>query len=549
MYECPNCAGNLKFNIARQQLYCEYCDTQVDPYSFHKEKDAGEESPGEYEATVFTCPQCGGEIVSEDTTAATFCSFCGAAAILDSRISKKRCPEYIIPFTKTKEDCKAAYGKMLKRAIFAPKELKDENLIEKFRGIYMPYWVYSFEKKEKIAFPGRKTHRRGDYLIIDHYMLDCQVEEAYQGLAYDASSAFSDSLSGAIAPFDLKRRKDFTPSFLSGFYADTNDVEKYAYLSEAEDIVLQDAGRVLAKDPVCRKYHAGQGEGAYILRNALRPSDQSAELSLLPVWFLSYRNGERISYAVVNGQTGRAAADLPVDGKKYLAGSFLLAIPLFFLLNLLLTITPGKILMIAALLAFLCILISNRQISHILDRESGADDKGLASIRSDFGTGNSGWQRRKPVSNLWDDGIGKMLLIMILFLVTTLIPALLAPVIVGGGAWGIFGIMAVVAVVLSMNLVVSVFSGGRRGRNLGEKVFGGGHFREKRPVLIKPFGGIVLAAVILIIDPVSDWFYYIGAFVCMGTVLWAIMDIIKQHNMLATRKLPQFNKRGGDEIA
>lgn len=134
MYECPNCAGNLKFNIARQQLHCEYCDTQVDPYSFHKEKDAGEEPPGEYEATVFTCPQCGGEIVSEDTTAATFCSFCGAAAILDSRISKKRCPEYIIPFTKTKEDCKAAYGKMLRRAIFAPKELKDENLIEKFRG-------------------------------------------------------------------------------------------------------------------------------------------------------------------------------------------------------------------------------------------------------------------------------------------------------------------------------------------------------------------------------------------------------------------------------
>ncbi len=35
----------------------------------------------------------------------------------------------------------------------------------------------------------------------------------------------------------------------------------------------------------------------------------------------------------------------------------------------------------------------------------------------------------------------------------------------------------------------------------------------------------------------------------MGTVLWAIMDIIKQHNMLATRKLPQLNKRGGDEIA
>ena len=106
MYECPNCAGNLKFDIVRQQLYCEYCDTQVDPYSFYKKKDAEEShifggNNGEYEVTVFTCPQCGGEILSEDITAATFCSFCGSSTILDSRISKKRRPGYIIPFTRT----------------------------------------------------------------------------------------------------------------------------------------------------------------------------------------------------------------------------------------------------------------------------------------------------------------------------------------------------------------------------------------------------------------------------------------------------------------
>ena len=141
MYECPNCAGNLKFDIARQQLFCAHCETTMDPYSFRKEKDAEE-----YEATIFTCPQCGGEIISDDTTAATFCSFCGGATILDSRISKERRPSYIIPFTKTKKDCKAAYAKMMRRALFAPKELKDPEQLKKFRGIYMPYWVYSFEK-------------------------------------------------------------------------------------------------------------------------------------------------------------------------------------------------------------------------------------------------------------------------------------------------------------------------------------------------------------------------------------------------------------------
>ena len=119
---------------------------------------------------------------------------------------------------------------MRRRAWFAPKEYKDEALIEKFRGIYMPYWVYSFEKKERIMFPGRQNYRRGDYRITDHYQLDCQVDAEYEGLAYDASSTFFDSLSGAIAPFDWKQKKAFTPSFLSGFYADTSDVTEDVYL-------------------------------------------------------------------------------------------------------------------------------------------------------------------------------------------------------------------------------------------------------------------------------------------------------------------------------
>ena len=89
MYKCPNCAGNLTFDIASQMLRCTYCETRIDPYGCSREKDAEErESPSEeYEATIFSCPQCGAELISEDTTAATFCSFCGASTILDSRVS------------------------------------------------------------------------------------------------------------------------------------------------------------------------------------------------------------------------------------------------------------------------------------------------------------------------------------------------------------------------------------------------------------------------------------------------------------------------------
>lgn len=513
MYECPNCGGNLKFNIARQKLYCEHCETTVDPYKFYKEKDAeervipvddaGAEIPEgaeeEYEVTVFTCPQCGGEILSEDTTAATFCSFCGSATILDSRVSRERKPSYIIPFTKTKEDCEAAYAKMMRRAIFAPKELKDQKHIEKFRGIYMPYWVYSFEKNGPASFPGKTTQRRGDYVYTKHYQLACEVEEKYEGLAYDASASFSDNLSNAIAPFDLRKGKPFAPTFLSGFYADTSDVDRYVYESDAENIVIRDACNRIARQPGCRKYHVNEGPNLSPLRNAVRPTKSEAELAMLPVWFLSYRKGDRVSYAVVNGQTGEMAADLPIDWKRYLLGSALLTIPLFVLLNLFFTITPTTILWIAAALALICALISGMQLSHLFAREAGEDDKGLMAARLEQKKAGRKWSAQTQ--------------------------SLAAAMAEGRERQG----------------------GNRQGKE--KKKSGSGRIKDMLPTLAKPLLGIVFAVMIQMLNPVADEMYYIGTFVCMGTVLWAIMDIIRHYNLLTTRKLPQFNRRGGDENA
>ena len=73
MYQCPNCGGGLRFDIASQKLVCDHCQTQMAPYDFKESGGAEEET--EFEVTKFICPQCGAEIVSSDNTAAAFCSF------------------------------------------------------------------------------------------------------------------------------------------------------------------------------------------------------------------------------------------------------------------------------------------------------------------------------------------------------------------------------------------------------------------------------------------------------------------------------------------
>jgi len=105
MISCPNCGGNVKFDIPSQKLACDYCHELFDPYAFESKTSDAEEGKSyesDYEVTIFTCPQCGGEILSTDNAAAGFCSFCGASTILYSRISHEHRPGFIIPFQKSK---------------------------------------------------------------------------------------------------------------------------------------------------------------------------------------------------------------------------------------------------------------------------------------------------------------------------------------------------------------------------------------------------------------------------------------------------------------
>lgn len=549
MYECPNCAANLKFDIKTQQLHCDHCGTYMDPYSFHKVQDAEETT--EYEVTIFTCPQCGGEIISDETTAATFCSYCDSSTILDSRISKERLPKYIIPFSKTIDDCKASYKKMMRHAPFAPKELKDPKYIQKFRGIYMPYWVYSFEKKGPVTLKGTKTNRKGDYVYTWHYDLTCDIDSEYDGIAYDASSTFADSLSSAIAPFQTQNKKPFVPSFLSGFYADTNDVMDVVYQQEAEQMTINNSYEQIKKN----RLFSGYNINSY--GDILLPNCKNADLAMFPVWFLSYRNKDRVAYAVINGQTGTAAADLPVDMKKYLFGSLLLALPLFILLNLLFTLKPTTILTISILLAMLCTSIANKQISRALYKESNIDDRGLQSKNAANNTNDSTRKQKKTIRQIIHEN--PIIFILILLVGIPMLCVFALPLMyifimimlfieIDFTVLAVFGsAILVFAAYKFISMIASLSSPQSAAKKKNPFLYR--QWKKKMPTLLKPILAIVIAFIIFIINPVADMPYYIAAIVCIGMSCIAFWDIIKYHNILTTRKLPQLNRRGGDENA
>ena len=530
MFECPNCGGNLKFDIPSQQLDCEFCHGKFDPYAFEtKQKDA-EETVDEFEATIFSCPQCGGELLSTDNASAAFCSFCGASTVLFSRISNEKRPKYIIPFRKTKEECKQAYADLMKRAIFAPNDMKNPESIDSFRGIYMPYWAFHITQDGPIAIPAERSHRRGDYIIHDHYNITGEMEAYYKGLYYDASSSFSDNISANIAPYDVKGMKAFTPSYFSGFYADTSDVDSAVYEADAQQFAMQTSMENLQKTAPFRDYSLDLpivSDPAF-----LGTKTKEVDSAVFPVWFMSYRNGNRVAYATVNGQTGKVVADIPVDKKKYLLGSLILAIPLFLLFELFLTLLPSTLLIIVSILALVTGIIYNVQTSQIHKKDSGQNDKGYLFRHNPIN--NDGipvpGQQKKPAGNNFLVAI-LFIYIFVLFL---------------GGfdslfSGTLFGMGLLWLVLTVMGLIVGCC--GSMGMQKIEKE------DQHRTGFFLMLVAHAISCTIGLLRPVSDIFYYTGVLLLLISMILVILDIISYYNVLSTRKLPQFEKKGGDDRA
>lgn len=473
MYECPNCGGNLKFDIASQQLKCDYCLTLKDPYEVTKDKDAEESNA--FDVTIFTCPQCGGEILSTDTSAAEFCSFCGASTILDSRISKERRPAYIIPFQQTKDACKKAYIAKMKRALFAPSELKDEKYIDSFRGIYIPYWAYTISQQGTVFMNGKRSYRKGDYQYTDHYNLHGEIDAHYYDLSYDASSSFSDNISEQIAPFDVKATKRFTPSFLSGFYADTADVDSSIYKEDAFKLANTTSYKKIKNSAEFKELTLSNASDNSTLSPLLHTRCAAVERTLYPVWFMAYRKNDRVAYATVNGQSGKVAADIPIDEKKYALGTMLLAILIFFILNLFFTFKPTSALGFSVLLAVVTFFMHMSEVRNIYRRDRQTDDRGYQSQQSkdlpaDDQKAPSG---QMPLKEMF------------------------------------------------------AYSSGYVGS----------------------LASIGISLLIFILNPVADFWYYGGAIISFLGILFTVIAIIKKYNILATRKLPQFERSGGDDRA
>ncbi len=381
MVKCYGCGSEMRFNPIGQNLICDSCGNEM-PVENSEAEIKSVNGVNVFDSTLYKCPSCGGEILCDSDTAVTFCSFCGSSVALEGRVVQMMAPSKVLPFKLTKERAKEIYLQKLKKSLFAPAYLKKAETVDQIRGIYMPYWLYDYSINGVIEPDGKRSYRRGDYVYTERYKLPTALNGEYFGVSYDSSSSFDDELSRSIAPFKIKESKQFSVGYMCGFYADTADVQGEVYNNEAREIVGSDIMSRLIAHPSFRGYGVNRNDKS--ATSAL--VEKKREMAYFPIWFLSHRTGDKVTYAVINGQTGKITADIPIDYKKFFIFAFILTLPLFLIMNVMdVVILPHTLGIWAGIFALICLFITNGSLNKIYARDMNINDKGLKSVSRQTG--------------------------------------------------------------------------------------------------------------------------------------------------------------------
>lgn len=343
-HKCPNCDGPLTYSPSDELFTCDYClseFTVADIASFEEpeeknealkdtvvaafEENLSEETQASADTSqredemhtamsLFTCPSCGAEIVTDETTAATHCYYCHNPVILSGRVSGEFLPRYILPFKVSEEEAKKTFIDWGRKKWFARKNFFSSDQIESITGVYFPYWLVKADiqatwegsaKDIRVWRVGETEYTQTkvyDLFRAGHLNFDQLVKNA---LKKNTPLAMVES----VQPFDVTALKPFHTEYLSGFQADKRDLS-YEALQES---IRADLHHYTSAMLEATANHVGTITSGQAQIQTMR--DQG-EYCLLPVWLITYQNErdpEKHYYFAMNGHSGKTSGQLPIN--------------------------------------------------------------------------------------------------------------------------------------------------------------------------------------------------------------------------------------------
>ncbi len=367
-YKCPNCDGPLTWNGQKEKFVCEYCSSTfteselaalAPAHAKEQEVDAAtaaavQESAGENgesamefnkdpeetkkpeKMKLYSCPSCGAQIVTDNTTAATTCYYCHNPIVLMDKFGDEYTPDFVIPFAIDKKKATEIFTGWVKQQKYVPANFYNQQQIELLSGVYFPYWVYNCKVHSNIKGTAKKvrTWDSGGMRNTETSVFDVSNsgDMDVNNLSRIALNKASKVLCESVMPFELDKMKPFQAGYLQGYIAETRDIEK----EQLKPYIRREVEE-FADSQIRSQISAGGYSSVDLQAVDHRISGEKYQYALMPIWTVTYRdNSGKVYYFSVNGQTGKTCGELPVDKNKLIMLFLKVFIPMFVMLLIIL---------------------------------------------------------------------------------------------------------------------------------------------------------------------------------------------------------------------
>jgi len=326
-FKCPCCDGVVQFDSESQKMKCPYCDSEFEIDALNEYNAEQSEQPeenmswdtaaggewGEGEAEnlkIYSCENCGGQTVADETTGASTCPYCGNNVVMVGQFEGSLKPDLVIPFKMNKDAAVAALQNHYKGKKLLPEIFKRQNHIEEVKGVYVPVWLFDTDADAHVRYRGTRTRHWSDseynYTETSYYNVVRAGGIGFENVPVDGSTKMDDTLMESIEPFNIADAVDFRTAYLSGYLADKYDVSAEESIERANQRIKQ------STEEAFRNTVTGY-ETVTTVSSNICLNNGRARYALYPVWILNtVWNGKKFTFAI-NGQTGKIAGNLPMD--------------------------------------------------------------------------------------------------------------------------------------------------------------------------------------------------------------------------------------------
>lgn len=326
--KCPNCGAEITFDPLSQSGKCEFCESEfsvkeIEEINKNNNEHINEENlDREYNSewstigertSLYSCPRCGAEIISDKNTVATFCCYCHGPVVLNDNISGEFKPSKVIPFKINKEMAIENFIKWSRGKWFLPKEFSSHKQLEKITGLYIPFWVVNSNVTGQMSARAKRitSWTSGDYRYTktDIYNVYREIILDFKDVPHNATSKIDDKVIESIQPYNSIDFKEFSIAYLPGFFSEKYDKGKNEILPIIEGKIKSGTNDVLRS--TINGYTTVD-----IVGSSSKFNKTSCEYALMPIWMLTYSVNNTNYIFAMNGQTGKVFGVLPVSKGK-----------------------------------------------------------------------------------------------------------------------------------------------------------------------------------------------------------------------------------------